>query len=109
MFLKWEKGRQNSGYFKFKIIQSKILKLDIYLLKFPKNSFIKTHKDEVLKGKHFRLNIIIKKAKVGGIFYLEGKKQKGRFHSFRPDIQKHSLSKIQDGTRYVLSIGWIKS
>jgi len=27
---------------------------------------------------------------------------------FRPDVSKHSVTKVEGGTRYVLSIGWLR-
>ena len=105
----WKKGRQNSAYFKCTIFKSKILKADFYLLKFPLGSEIKAHLDEVNNAfEHHRLNIIIKKAKSGGEFICNNKKRKGRIQYFRPDTMLHSVTKIEEGCRYVLSIGWLK-
>ncbi len=38
---KWDKGRQNSGYWKMPLAYSKWLKFDFYLIKFPEGSEIK--------------------------------------------------------------------
>lgn len=105
----WIKGRQNSGYSKLKLLESKLLKFDIYLLKYPKGSYIDVHIDPSPEGyEHHRLNLILKKAEKGGTFVLDNVDQIGRIHKFRPDIQEHSLHKIESGTRWVLSFGWLK-
>lgn len=107
----WEKGRQNSGYFKLKIMERLTpIPLDMYLLKYPQGSFIPPHKDPVTAGRHFRLNIILKKPKKGGVFYSEHTLiNTSRIKLFNPDISTHSLSPIEEGQRWVLSIGWIVS
>ena len=44
------------------------IKFDTYLLKSPEGSEVKPHKDKVLSGKHYRLNLILKRAEQGGEF-----------------------------------------
>ena len=108
--LKWEIGRQVSGYSKMLILTGKFpIPFDMYLLKFPQGSFIKEHVDAVQEGyKHFRLNIILKKSKSGGIFKAEKNIfETSRIKFFRPDIYKHSVSKVDSGYRLVLSIGFL--
>lgn len=107
--VKWIKGRQNSGYDKLLILTGmKPLPFDIYLLRFKKGSFVESHVDEVKTGKHFRLNIILKNAKEGGLLYSEGWiLDRKRIKLFRPDIFAHGLSEVEEGTMYILSIGWV--
>lgn len=107
---KWQKGRQNSGYEKMLLAGTYWpFKFDCYLLKFKTGAKIPTHKDPVKKGKHFRLNIILKKAFKGGKFICDKVIYKNdRIIYFRPDLHEHSVTEIKDGTRYILSIGWIK-
>jgi hypothetical protein len=109
-FFEWKIGRQLSGYSKMLLMTVKFpLPFDIYLLKFTEGSFIKEHVDEVNEGyKHFRLNIILKKSKIGGIFSAEKSIfENSRIKFFRPDIYKHSVSKVESGYRIVLSIGFL--
>lgn len=109
MIFTWQKGRQESGYEKMTILRSKLFKFDVYILKYPENSIIKAHTDPVDEiYEHHRLNIVLKQAKKGGVFICNGEIQKGRFHYFRPDIMKHEVTKIEVGTRYVFSLGWLK-
>lgn len=108
--MKWVKGRQESGYYKMKIFISGYFKCDMYLLKFNEGSFIDPHIDEVNdKYEHHRLNIILKKAKEGGEFICKNIIFRNSFlNYFRPDVEEHSVTKINEGTRYLLSIGWLK-
>ena len=107
---RWEEGRQRSGYFKMLLAQSKRFKFDCYLLKYVKGSIISLHNDPVDEGEHHRINIIVKKPKRGGHFWCEeGGNNDSRFIYFRPDIHDHCVSEITEGSRYVLSIGWIKN
>lgn len=117
--MKWEIGRSanpKAPYFKFKVFISKLFKMDCYILKYPEGSSINYHKDPAPKDyKHYRLNIVLKHAKVGGEFlsfknigigWFEAKHCK-RFNLFRPDIVDHAVAEIESGTRYVLSFGWL--
>lgn len=108
---RWHKGRQASGYDKMLLAGAYWpIKFDMYLLRFPQDSEIVAHKDQVTDGEHFRLNLVIKKAKQGGEFICQDPiYQSSRIKYFRPDISEHSVSKILSGTRYVLSIGWVRN
>lgn len=107
---RWQRGRQNTGYDKLLILTGKYpLAFDIYLLKFPPGSEIPMHTDTVTHGNHFRMNIVLKKAKSGGDFICSNVLwENSRIKLFRPDIASHRVTRIQKGTRYVLSIGWIR-
>lgn len=113
--IKWQEGRQKGGYLKFKLLESKRFMFDIYILKFPVGSVVPPHTDPPKKGyRHFRLNIILKKAIEGGRFFMMSKKKVfkakffGRIWFFRPDVYMHRVTKIKKGTRYVLSIGFLR-
>lgn len=108
--LRWEAGRQTSGYDKMLLLTGMYpLPFDVYALRFPVGSEILEHVDTVEKGRHYRFNIILKKSKVGGLFNCSNCIfETNRIKLFRPDISKHSVSKVQEGARYVLSIGWVR-
>jgi len=105
----WKIGRQNSGYQKMLLFKSKWpIPFDLYVLRYSKNSYVPLHKDPVLGGKHHRLNVVLKYAKEGGKFVGCKKTfQWWRITLFRPDKVLHRVTRIQSGTRYVLSLGWI--
>lgn len=108
---RWQAGRQNSGYDKMLLLTGLLpIPFDVYLLRFPEQSEVPEHVDKVEKGEHYRFNIILKNAKQGGLFSCSDPIfETYRIKLFRPDISKHSVSRIQKGTRYVFSIGWIKN
>jgi hypothetical protein len=108
--LKWDEGRQKSGYKKIKLLESKRFLFDMYLLYYPEGSAIASHVDNINFGNHYRLNYTIKKAKKGGIFLLAGRPifRLGRLVIFRPDKQYHSVSQIKKGYRIVFSFGWAR-
>jgi len=107
--MKWNPGRQGSGYFKIKLFEYNWpVPFDCYILKFPEGSHIKSHRDPVTNGSHFRLNLVLLKAKKGGEFICENAIfNLNRIKLFRSDIHEHSVNKVISGTRYVLSIGWL--
>lgn len=104
---KWEDGRQyNGGYKKLSILNFKFF--DMYLLKFPEGSSVPKHRDPVPNKKHFRMNIILKHAKEGGIFHCSNYIiNLPRLKLFRPDKYRHRVEEVKSGTRCVLSIGWV--
>lgn len=106
---RWRFGRQHSGYYKMLLLWFKyIIPFDIYLLKFPEGSEILPHIDTVDFGKHYRINLIIKKSIIGGEFKVQHSiYETSRIKVFRPDIYEHSVSKIVKGERILLSFGFI--
>ncbi|BCU65993.1 hypothetical protein F941_00352 [Acinetobacter bouvetii DSM 14964 = CIP 107468] len=108
-WLRWQKGRQQSGYDKMLIIYNKLgVECDAYLLRFLVGSMIPQHQDPVQKGRHFRLNIIIKKSQSGGEFICERDIiNLPRIKLFRPDLYRHEVTEVVGSPRYVLSIGWV--
>lgn len=98
-WLRWEEGRQHTGYFKMLLGGSVRFKFDVYLLKFTQGASIPFHTDPVANARHFRLNIVIKAAHSGGQFLCDkplwtlGK----RVFFFRSDTSLHAVSKDPAG------------
>ena len=85
-------------------------KFDLYLLKFPEGCKIKAHRDEVKFGKHYRINVILKRAKEGGKFHCEKLIfDSSRIKIFRPDENLHEVTEVKKGSRLLLSFGWVKN
>jgi len=125
---RWERGRQKTHYSKLPLVilgyenhnRLPIIGfLDCLLLKFPPGSFIGKHKDSVEvenpdgsidRYAHYRLNIVLKKSRKGGQFICESNHSNwslfNRIFFFRSDICTHRVTKVMEGTRYVLTIGW---
>ena len=107
-FLRWRGGRQESGYEKLLLgINPFIVPWDCYVLRFREGAEIAPHTDPVDGRRHYRLNIILAEPKKGGEFQCENPIFESRYVKFfRPDRDSHSVTRVEDGTRYVLSIGW---
>lgn len=103
----WIEGRRKSQYEKMLLAQSSRLRFDCYLLRFAKGAYIDPHTDPAKPGfRHFRLNIYLRSARKGGQFSVSETLLSNRFFClFRPDLYEHDVSTIDDGTRYVLSLG----
>ncbi len=107
---RWQKGRQQSGYDKMLLAGAYWpIKFDCYLLRFPQGCEVPPHKDTVSSGLHYRLNIVLKQAQKGGDFICATPiYQNSRIKFFRPDLCEHAVTKVEQGSRYLLSIGWVK-
>lgn len=111
-WLKWQEGRQAGDYSKM-LLATFILPLpfDLYLLRFPEGSKIDAHVDKVTWGRHFRLNIVLKKAIEGGEFKVANVPgtflNTARVKFFRPDKVLHSVTEVIQGDRLVLSFGFV--
>ena len=107
----WQKGRQSSGYQKLTLWDS-YPKWDLYILRMKPEGYVPWHRDKLKNTelKHYRCNFIIKHAKVGGRFIMDGNPlfKFWRLVVFRPDIVQHRVSKVEKGTRYILSLGFTK-
>ncbi len=110
-WLRWRSGRQQSGYEKMLLIANPyLLPFDCYILRFRKGAEIPAHTDPVSDKRHYRLNIVVKKARRGGEFVCsEPIFENQRIKLFRPDLVSHSVTRVIEGTRYVVSIGWVRS
>jgi hypothetical protein len=109
--MKWEQGRQGTGYQKKLLLSGKWpFPFDLYILRYPEGSEIPPHTDPVQSGKHYRLNVVLKASKEGGEFVCKTPIfQTKRIKLFRPDECEHSVTKVVGSTRYVLSFGWLRS
>lgn len=103
------KGRHRTGYLKRKIFGTEwgLWEFDCYLLRYPEGACIPPHTDKVFLKRHFRLNIVFKKAKEGGEFSAKGPLilNLPRIVFFRSDKVFHGVSAVIEGERRVLSFG----
>jgi hypothetical protein len=108
-WLRWENGRENTGHQQLLlIINPWVIPFNCYLLRFPEGSQIPPHRDTVRSGRHFRLNIIVKRSPSGGEFVCANPiLHTRRLNFFRSDSSTHSVTPVVGGTRYVISIGWL--
>jgi hypothetical protein len=65
--------------------------------------------DRVTHGRHYRLNLILRAARRSGEFVCARTIHASpRIKLFRPDLETHSVTRIEQGCRWVLSIGWVR-
>ena len=108
-WLRWDRGRQGTGYDKLLLLENHVLlPFDGYLLRYPAGSSVPPHRDRVQGGRHFRLNIVLKRSPGGGEFVCERPLYRSaRVNLFRSDLSEHAVTRVEGGSRYVLSIGWV--
>jgi hypothetical protein len=109
--LRWQRGRQQSGYDKRLLLWGRWpLPFDVYILRLRQGASISPHVDAVSTGDHYRLNIVVKCTEAGGEFVCATPiYESARIKYFRPDACEHSVTRVDQGTRYVLSVGWIRT
>ncbi len=127
----WVRGRQETGYEKLAIpigavppwldqlTMSSLAALatpsppigwDRYLLRYELGASVPPHIDPPLsEGRnHVRLNAVIRQSIRGGVLVLDGEEialSEGDAVVFRPDLQSHAVTTIDDGSRLLWSIG----
>lgn len=108
--MKWERGRQGTGYEKIRLASSNWpLPFDVYILRYRTGAHIPLHTDPNPLGQHWRCNITLWKAAEGGEYFeWDAGTRPRRIRVFRPDKTPHGVKPVVKGTRYVLSIGWLK-
>lgn len=126
-WLKWTKGRQNTDFDKpYKVMllipkwMCMMLHIDLVLIKYEEGVRIRRHVDNDLWWKGYdtvRTNIELTSPKKGGVLQFWGvannphaiKKRWSFFGkkaiTFRPDIMPHSVTRVTEGERLVLSFG----
>jgi hypothetical protein len=106
---RWQRGRQGSGYDKMLLLTARWpLPFDSYLIRYPEGSAIPPHTDPVKEARHYRLNVVLKASPRGGEFVCATPIwQSRRIKFFRPDACEHSVTRVEGGSRYVLSLGWV--
>ena len=106
---RWQPGRQGTGYDKCLLLTGLWPKpFDLYLLRYRTGQGIPPHRDPVPGARHFRANLILSQGQSGGAFKCETPLYASpRLFIFRSDLCEHSVEPMIQGTRYVLSLGWI--
>ena len=115
--MEWDRGRQDSGYFKKKLFESKLLKCDLYLLKIPGGVGVPAHVDEAPVGyNHWRFNIELGSLKHTGCTIIRGwynawfqhaEEMKFRVVLFNASNVNHEYV-AGEKTAYFISFGFLK-
>lgn len=80
-------------------------RLGIYLVHYSEGHCIMPHVDMVAEGRLYKLNLVLAKPVAGGEFACERTifNLFGRIVLFRPDLYRHRVSRIDRGSRWLLS------
>ena len=81
-------------------------RLTANLVTYPEGHSVYRHNDPMGGGRYYKLNLILKAPRAGGVFETEKVifNLFDRVILFRPDLYQHSVSKIEKGKRVRLSI-----
>lgn len=109
-WLRWQPGRQGTGYAKCLLLTGRWpVPFDCYLLRYRPGQGIPPHTDPVPGSRHYRVNLVLAHGQEGGRFQCEAPLYSGRrLHVFRSDQSVHAVEPMVRGTRYVLSVGWLR-
>ncbi len=99
MRLRWQVGRQGTGYRKLLLAQGRCW--DLYVIDYPPGSCVPVHTDPVPGRQHWRANL-----RLWGEDAFEGTAvvRLGRLVIFRPDIAPHAVTTVRR-RRVLLSCG----
>lgn len=80
-------------------------RLSIYLVRYSAGHRVVPHVDGVAEGRLYKLNCVLVKPKSGGEFLCQKNifNLFGRFIAFRPDLFEHEVTKIERGSRWLLT------
>jgi hypothetical protein len=99
MRLRWQPGRQGTGYRKLLLARGR--RWDLYLLDYPAGTSIPTHVDSVPGRRHWRANLVLRGERA---FAGDAVLRVGPFVVFRPDVMPHAVKTVAR-RRLVLSFG----
>jgi hypothetical protein len=100
MALRWEEGRQGTGY--RKLLLGRGEHWDLWVIDYPPGTFIPRHVDPVPGRRHWRVNLRLRGEDVyEGDFVW----RLGPLLVFRPDVMPHAV-RTTAARRLVLSLGF---
>jgi hypothetical protein len=81
-------------------------RLSVYLVRYSAGHSILPHVDMVPEGRLYKLNCVLVKPRAGGEFICERTifNLLGRIVLFRPDLYRHRVTRIERGSRWLLSL-----
>lgn len=84
--------------------------LSIYLVHYRAGHRVLPHVDGVARGRLYKLNCVLVKPERGGEFHCERTifNLRDRLVLFRPDLHEHAVSRIEAGSRWLLSFAVLR-
>lgn len=108
---RWNAGRQGSGYDVLPLLISARLRADCYVIRLRKGVAVPPHTDPAKPGfRHYRVNLHVGRYQGGQLTNdtFLWRTLWGRLYCFRPDLSRHSVAAVSQGTLYILSLGWLR-
>jgi hypothetical protein len=106
---RWQAGRQGTGYEKCLLLTGRWpLPFDLYLLRYRTWQGIPPHTDPVPGSRHFRANLVLRRGQGGQFVCANPLFESSRLYVFRSDLSTHAVEPVTSGTRYALSLGWLR-
>lgn len=106
---RWQKGRQGTGYEKCLLLTGLWpMPFDLYLLRYRAGQGIPPHTDPTPGKRHYRANLVLTQGQGGKFVCADPLYTSERLHVFRSDLSVHAVEPVTNGTRYVLSLGWLR-
>lgn len=84
--------------------------LTIYLVHYAAGHSVLPHLDMIPEGRLYKLNCVLVKPQAGGEFHCEKTilDLLGRIVLFRPDLYRHRVTRIERGSRWLLSFALLR-
>ncbi|MCU7555102.1 2OG-Fe(II) oxygenase [Alteromonas sp. ASW11-19] len=81
-------------------------RLSVNLVTYPQGHKVLRHNDPMGSGRYYKLNVVLQKPEKGGVFHADKLifSLFNRVFLFRPDLHSHSVTKIEQGQRKLLSV-----
>lgn len=105
---RWEGGRQAGGYEKMQLAKGP--RFDLFMIRYRCGASVAPHVDPAPPGwRHFRANLMLRAPRRGGRLALDKAIYAGRrLTIFRPDQNTHWVTTVEEGSRLMLSLGWLR-
>jgi len=85
-------------------------RFSVYLVHYRVGHRVLPHVDMIPEGRLYKLNWVLVKPRRGGEFHCERSifDCLGRLVLFRPDLYRHHVSRIEAGSRWLLSVAVLR-
>lgn len=83
-----------------------VKRLSVNLVTYPEGHKVLRHNDPMGSRRYYKFNVVLQKPKKGGVFHADKLifNLFNRVFLFRPDQYSHSVTRIEQGQRKLLSV-----